>query len=487
MVGMEEPYIDETFIDEYMRSDSNSKSTDSGVSSIDHSAVVLEEIAPVIQVTEDEATPFVMSDTSDIFRAVEVGDLGRVHSLNSEGILLSQLDQDGRTLLHVACRHLWYEIIHFLLGKNCDVNAKSLDGSTPLHSAVQSPYLKLRGLQCVRLLLTFGANPNLMDSRNNKPRDLISANSNDDNSYLLEIMNLIASTEIRKNNQAITEKVKVNVESEFQKSLNNSLDVIRYDVDDNKILIQDLKSSVITLKVAISRIEKEAKELSSTVDSLTKDKKHLENTLIDLDFRFNELVAKEEDENVDENHNMIAIEQVDGRDREEEVRNTINQLEIELQRLSVKTNQIDAQQARIVKLGESITEHESVVKDIQTTLSYHEKELIKLDELQLLAEWNAEKQAGQANGIINNAEDEQFVPEVAAHQERRCSPNGADGGLVNDREDDMRMPLEVGAIDRPDEFLARMLQIEKSVATAWVGLVAALLLIPIAYIMGKWF
>ena len=101
---MEEPYIDEIFIDEYMRSDSNSKSTDSGVSSIDHSAVVLEEIAPVIQVTEDEATPFVMSDTSDIFRAVEVGDLGRVHSLNSEGILLSQLDQDGRTLLHVACR-----------------------------------------------------------------------------------------------------------------------------------------------------------------------------------------------------------------------------------------------------------------------------------------------------------------------------------------------------------------------------------------------
>lgn len=64
--------------------------------------------------------------------------------------------------------------------------------------------------------------------------------------------------------------MKVNVESEFQKSLNNSLDVIRYDVDDNKILIQDLKSSVITLKVAISRIEKEAKELSSTVDSLTK-------------------------------------------------------------------------------------------------------------------------------------------------------------------------------------------------------------------------
>ena len=46
---------------------------------------------------------------------------------------------------------------------------------------------------------------------------------------------------------------------------------------------------------------------------------------------------------------------------------------------------LDAQQARIVKLGESITEHESVVKDIQTTLSYHEKELIKLDELQLLA------------------------------------------------------------------------------------------------------
>ena len=62
--------------------------------------------------------------------------------------------------------------------------------------------------------------------------------------------------------------------------------------------------------------------------------------MIDLDFRFNELVAKEEDENVDENHNMIAIEQVDGRDREEEVRNTINQLEIELQRLSVKSNQI---------------------------------------------------------------------------------------------------------------------------------------------------
>jgi len=40
---------------------------------------------------------------------------------------------------------------------------------------------------------------------------------------------------------------------------------INYEVDSNKIMIQDLKSSVVSLKVSTSRIEREVKNLSDTV------------------------------------------------------------------------------------------------------------------------------------------------------------------------------------------------------------------------------
>lgn len=38
-----------------------------------------------------------------------------------------------------------------------------------------------------------------------------------------------------------------------------------------------------------------------------------------------------------------------------------------------------------------------------------------------------------------------------------------------------------------NEFIAKTELNEKQIATAWVGLIAALFLIPIAYIMGKFF
>ena len=40
-------------------------------------------------------------------------------------------------------------------------------------------------------------------------------------------------------------------------------------------------------------------------------------------------------------------------------------------------------------------------------------------------------------------------------------------------------------LKKVDEFIAKTEVIEKSIATVWVGLIAAILLIPIAYLMGK--
>ena len=52
---------------------------------------------------------------------------------------------------------------------------------------------------------------------------------------------------------------------ERQLSESGKITSIDYEVDGNKIMIQELKSSVVSLKVATSRIEREVKELSDTV------------------------------------------------------------------------------------------------------------------------------------------------------------------------------------------------------------------------------
>lgn len=68
----------------------------------------------------------------------------------------------------------------------------------------------------------------------------------------------------------------LNLSSEIKKTIgdylkeHNSLFALKYEIDNSKILIQDLKGSVVLLKVSTSRIEQEVKELNIIVNQISK-------------------------------------------------------------------------------------------------------------------------------------------------------------------------------------------------------------------------
>jgi len=85
--------------------------------------------------------------------AVSSGDLDVVKRLVSEGVPVDSSDEDGRTPLHIACRHGHGEIARFLVDKGVDVNAVDvLWGAKPLGIAA---YYGHRSI--VELLLSKGA------------------------------------------------------------------------------------------------------------------------------------------------------------------------------------------------------------------------------------------------------------------------------------------------------------------------------------------
>ena len=60
------------------------------------------------------------------------------------------------------------DIISLLLSFNANPNAKDFEGSTPLHIAADG-----NNIECVRLLIEAGANPNLRNEFGTKSIDLI--------------------------------------------------------------------------------------------------------------------------------------------------------------------------------------------------------------------------------------------------------------------------------------------------------------------------
>lgn len=63
--------------------------------------------------------------------------------------------------------------------------------------------------------------------------------------------------------EMLPDQMKDTIEHHLQRS--SSVYALNYQIENNKILIQDLKSSIVSLKVSTSRIERDVKELSTTV------------------------------------------------------------------------------------------------------------------------------------------------------------------------------------------------------------------------------
>ncbi|MCD6034882.1 MAG: serine/threonine-protein phosphatase 6 regulatory ankyrin repeat subunit A-like [Rickettsiales bacterium] len=69
--------------------------------------------------------------------------------------LVTQTDKDGNTLLHLAVRYKWIELIPLLINQGADIKAKNSEGATALHAAVFS-----RNTQGAETLLKAGADKN---------------------------------------------------------------------------------------------------------------------------------------------------------------------------------------------------------------------------------------------------------------------------------------------------------------------------------------
>ena len=73
----------------------------------------------------------------------------------------------GETLLHYAAQNRSEEVTAFLLARGADVNARTMDGQTPLHLALGSFGVSQKGL--VLMLLAAGADLKAVDAAGNTP------------------------------------------------------------------------------------------------------------------------------------------------------------------------------------------------------------------------------------------------------------------------------------------------------------------------------
>lgn len=94
-----------------------------------------------------------------------IGDLKKLKELISskknKGILI-QKDSLERTLLYIASRNGYYDIVEYLIKIGADVNAKQSSGSTPLHGAAFYGHESI-----VKLLLDHGCDPNVKNNYQN--------------------------------------------------------------------------------------------------------------------------------------------------------------------------------------------------------------------------------------------------------------------------------------------------------------------------------
>uniref|UniRef100_G1NPS6 Myosin XVI n=1 Tax=Meleagris gallopavo TaxID=9103 RepID=G1NPS6_MELGA len=90
-----------------------------------------------------------------------------VRQLISSGGSVNQKNDEGVTLLHVACANGYKNVASLILDHGADLNVVDNQYWTPLHLAAKYGQTSL-----VKLLLTHWANPNLLNCNNEKPSDI---------------------------------------------------------------------------------------------------------------------------------------------------------------------------------------------------------------------------------------------------------------------------------------------------------------------------
>jgi len=204
------------------------------------------------------------------------------------------------------------------------------------------------------------------------------------------------------------------------------------------------------------------KELSDTVVKFNTDRQTLDNSLVDLEFRFNELVTHEDGDlgTRRETTNTSNNEESEkNADFQKHIVTLIERLESKVKLMDEKICTIDQQNAKVKSLSEEILRHEKIVEDLKKMLTQQADELTRINSQK--AQQVTTKVSEQKTTTTEN-----IKPSYAA-----SSPSSSFVALQSS----------------VNEFIAKTELNERSIATAWVGLVGALLLIPMAWIMGKFF
>ncbi|KAL0631494.1 hypothetical protein Q9L58_009631, partial [Maublancomyces gigas] len=105
------------------------------------------------------------SEATAIRAAAQSGHLALVEILLDSGVGINTLDSRGRTFLTCGISHS--DVVRALLTRGATVDHRALDGTTPLHSAVQGQHA-----ESAILLLKSGANIESTDYENRKPLDI---------------------------------------------------------------------------------------------------------------------------------------------------------------------------------------------------------------------------------------------------------------------------------------------------------------------------
>ena len=96
----------------------------------------------------------------DHFTVAAYGNTGELKVLiRRDNSLLETSDEHGRTLLYLACKSGFYDMVKMLLREGADINKIQRDGSTALHAAAFYGHLHV-----VRLLLEYGARTDIKNN-----------------------------------------------------------------------------------------------------------------------------------------------------------------------------------------------------------------------------------------------------------------------------------------------------------------------------------
>ena len=109
------------------------------------------------------------------FSAIRSGDIDLIQStlIRENSATVSDIDQHGKTMLHIACSSTSkqeLDVVRFLLEQGSGVNVQDKRGNTALHNAA-----RISGHEVVKLLLTFGCDAMLKNSDGQTPLGLASA------------------------------------------------------------------------------------------------------------------------------------------------------------------------------------------------------------------------------------------------------------------------------------------------------------------------